>query len=167
MGGCEKAGKQVAFAPFVNYLFEILAIMSIEEEKAIAFKKLEEVIHAAIPTGFCFGELYKMPSWYISLEDYPDGYHCAKNQPLPFLSIANQKSHIALYHMGMYAEPSLLEWFEKSHLEQTGKKADLGKSCIRFKKPGDIPFDLIADLMTRMTAAQWIKLYEERFRKKP
>lgn len=139
--------------------------MSTGQEKEKAFQKLQEVISTAIPSGFAFGELYKMPSWYVPLEIYPDGYHCQKNQPLPFLSVANQKSHIAVYHMGMYADPALLDWFESEYLKRTGKKPDMGKSCIRFKKPGDIPFELIAELAAKMSPSDWIRLYESAFRK--
>ncbi len=136
-----------------------------EAEKEQAFAKLQQVIQEAIPKGFAFGELYKMPSWYISLEDYPAGYHCAAQQPLPFLSVALQKAHIAVYHMGVYANPELYAWFVEAYENQTGKKPDMGKSCIRFKKPDQIPFELMAELVSRMSPAEWISLYESSFRK--
>jgi len=135
------------------------------QDKEQAFLQLQKTIHDNIPPGFSAGELYKMPSWFISLEDYPAGYHCKKNEPLPFLSVALQKSHIAIYHMGMYAEPTLLNWFETEFQKRTGKKPDMGKSCIRFKKPGEIPFELLGELVSKMTPSDWIKLYEAAFRK--
>jgi hypothetical protein len=79
--------------------------------------------------------------------------------------VALQKSHIAVYHMGMYAEPTLLNWFETEFQKRTGKKPDMGKSCIRFKKPGEIPFELLGELVSKMTPSDWIKLYEAAFRK--
>lgn len=138
---------------------------NLQIEKELAFRQLQQVISDNLPAGFSFGELYKMPSWFISLEDYPEGYHCKKNEPLPFLSVALQKSHIAVYHMGMYAEPTLLNWFQTEFQMRTGKKPDMGKSCIRFKKPGEIPFDLLGELVSKMTPSDWIKLYEASFRK--
>jgi hypothetical protein len=133
------------------------------EEKELAFQQLIEVIKQHVPEGFTFGELYKMPSWYVSLEDYPKGYHCKKNEPLPFLSVANQKSHIAIYHMGLYADEALYSWFIGNYPAEIGKKPDIGKSCIRFKKPSEIPFEYIALLVSRMNPAQWIALYESSF----
>ena len=130
-----------------------------------AFQMLQEAIQAGIPAGFAFGELYKMPSWYVPLEIYPAGYHCQKGQPLPFLSIAMQKSHLAVYHMGMYADPELYAWFSSEYEKVTGKKPDIGKSCIRFKKHEEIPFGVIGDLVARMTPQAWISLYESAFRK--
>jgi hypothetical protein len=132
-------------------------------EKEIAFQQLQEVITRCIPAGFTFGELYKMPSWYISLKDYPQGYHCKKNEPLPFLSVANQKSHIAIYHMGLYADEVLYNWFIENYEKKTGKKPDIGKSCIRFKKPSDIPFDFIGELASQMKPAGWIAIYESKY----
>ncbi len=107
-----------------------------------------------------------MPSWYVSLDDYPAGYHCNANQPLPFLSVACTKSHIAIYHMGLYADQKLYDWFLAEYETNTGKKPDMGKSCIRFKKPEGIPFDLIGNLVARMNPDEWISLYEASFLKK-
>lgn len=136
------------------------------DEKEIAFLKLQEVINQHVPEGFAFGELYKMPSWFVPLEVYPAGYHCQKNQPLPFLSVANTKTHLALYHMGIYADAELYKWFTEAFEKETGKKPDMGKSCIRFKKAADIPFALIGRLMEQMSPAKWIATYEAAFRKK-
>lgn len=136
------------------------------DDKALAFARLQELINQRIPAGFTFGELYKMPSWFVSLEDYPAGYHCQKNQPLPFLSVACTKSHIAIYHMGVYADADLYNWFVSAFEKETGKKPDMGKSCIRFKKPSDIPFALVGELVARMLPAEWISLYESKFLKK-
>jgi hypothetical protein len=136
---------------------------SLLNEKELAFQQLQEVISSNIPSGFTFGELYKMPSWFISLADYPAGYHCKKNEPLPFLSVANQKSHIAVYHMGLYADDELFAWFNENYEKKTGKKPDIGKSCIRFKKPSDIPFEFIGELVSRMKPSAWISLYESKF----
>ena len=82
---------------------------------------------------------------------YPNGYHCDPKLPLPFAGIASQKNFIALYHMGIYANPELLQWFINEYPKHSKQKLDMGKSCIRFKKWDQIPFDLIAELMQKMT----------------
>jgi hypothetical protein len=136
---------------------------SLPSEKDLAFLHLQKVVSDHLPDGFTYGELYKMPSWFISLQDYPPGYHCKKNEPLPFLSVASQKSHIAIYHMGLYADEKLYNWFTENYEKQTGKKPDIGKSCIRFKKPSDIPFEFIAELVSKLKPADWIALYESKY----
>jgi hypothetical protein len=80
--------------------------------------------------------------------------------PVPFLNIASQKNTITVYHMGMYANPKLEKWFVDAYTKTTGKKADKGKSCLRYKKPEDIPYDLIGELASKITVDEWIELYE-------
>jgi hypothetical protein len=96
---------------------------------------------------------------------YPAGYHCKPSEPLPFAGIASQKNSINLYHMGIYAQPSLLEWFVKEFPKHTAQKLDMGKSCIRFKKLEDIPYQLIGKLMTKMTVEDWIEIYESKVKR--
>lgn len=91
---------------------------------------------------------------------YPAGYHCDPKTPLPFLAIASQKNFIALYHMGIYAKPELLKWFTTEYPKHSTAKLDMGKSCIRFKKPEHIPYTLIAELAKKMTVKDWIATYE-------
>ena len=93
---------------------------------------------------------------------YPAGYHCKPAEPLPFAAIASQKNSINLYHMGIYSDPALLEWFVSEYPKHCRQKLDMGKSCIRFKKPEDIPFALIGELMKKMSVQQWISLYESK-----
>jgi len=95
---------------------------------------------------------------------YPPGYHVSPDIPLPFISIANQKNYIALYHMGIYADPKLLDWFTKEYPAHCTRKLDMGKSCIRFKKPEEIPFLLIQELISKMTCEEWIQVYESRIK---
>lgn len=97
---------------------------------------------------------------------YPKGYHCTPELPLPFLSIASQKNSINLYHMGIYADEKLLHWFQEEFPKHSKKKLDMGKSCMRFKKPEDIPYELIGELARKMTPQDWIEKYENAFVKK-
>ena len=107
-----------------------------------------------------------MISYVVPLSFYPAGYHCDPKQPLPFAAIANQKNSVNLYHMGMYARPALLSWFAEEYRKATGKKPDMGKSCIRFSKPEHIPLELIGDLFGRISVDDWIDLYQAAFLKK-
>jgi hypothetical protein len=96
---------------------------------------------------------------------YPSGYHCDPKLPLPFINLASQKNFIALYHMGIYADKNLESWFVSEYPKHVKTKLDMGKSCIRFKKMDDIPFDFIGELATKVTVEDWILNYEKAFRK--
>ena len=98
--------------------------------------------------------------WVVPHELYPPGYHCDPKQPLPFIGIGSQKNHIALYHMGIYSDPKLLAWFESEWPKHSNRKLDMGKSCIRFKKPEHVTISLIAELAAKMTPSEWIERYE-------
>lgn len=138
---------------------------SMDAEKATSLKQLAEVISANIPDGFEAQIQYNMPSWVVPLSLYPPGYHCKSDTPLPFISMAAQKNHLALYHMGLYANPWLMDWFEAELKAAIGKKPDIGKSCIRFKYGDEIPFGLIGELCSKMAVGEWIQLYESDFKK--
>lgn len=138
----------------------------VPEERSLSFRKLYETISQNLPQGFQEQLSYGMIGWNIPLETYPAGYHCTPNTPLPFINLASQKSFIALYHMGIYAEPDLLNWFVADYPKYCSRKLDRGKSCIRFKKVDDIPFKLIAELCQKITPQDWILLYEREFKKK-
>ncbi|ASW76030.1 hypothetical protein IQ37_08540 [Chryseobacterium piperi] len=140
-------------------------ISKIPEERKEAFKRLFDIINDSLPSGFKDNISYGMIGWAIPLETYPAGYHCAPGSPLPFINLASQKNFIALYHMGIYAKPELLEWFVSEYPKHSTKKLDLGKSCVRFKKMDGIPFELIAEVCKKMTVEDWIECYETNFKK--
>ena len=137
----------------------------IPEDRKVGFNKLRDVILKNIPEGFqeCMG--YGMMGYSVPHAIYPNGYHCDPKMPLPFAGLASQKNFIAFYHMGIYANPELLEWFTSEFPKHSKKKLDMGKSCMRFKKPEDIPFELIGELMQKMTVPDWINTYESVFKK--
>lgn len=139
---------------------------SIPEDRIAAFTKLRKMVKKNLPKGFSEEMNYGMPGYVVPLSTYPDGYHCKKNTPLPFANLANQKNFIAVYHMGMYAQPAIKDWFEKEYAERCKYKLDMGKSCIRLKKMDDIPYDLIGELFQKMSMQEWIDLYEEKLMKK-
>jgi len=122
--------------------------------------ELRKVIKKNLPKGFKEVMSYGMVGYVVPHSTYPNGYHCDPKLPLPFLNIASQKNFIAVYHMGIYSDPKLLEWFVTEFPKHSKTKFDMGKSCIRFKKPADIPFALIGELASKMTPEQWIEKYE-------
>lgn len=132
----------------------------IPEERRAAVEKLRETIVENLPEGFQETVGYGMIGYCVPHRLYPAGYHCDPKQPLPFAGIASQKHFIALYHMGLYANEELLEWFVSEFPKYSKRKLDMGKSCIRFKKPDDIPFELIGQLMQKMSVEDWVTLYE-------
>lgn len=137
----------------------------ISSEKQEAFKLLRETVKSNIPHGFEETIQYQMIAYVVPLNAYPKGYHCSANTPLPFISIAAQKNFIALYHMGIYADQQLYQWFIYEYSIRVKRQPDVGKSCIRFKKYSDIPFDLIGQLCKKMTVQNWIDSYESHFLK--
>ncbi|WP_426095763.1 DUF1801 domain-containing protein [Flavobacterium sp. DSR2-3-3] len=132
----------------------------ISVEKKDSFAKLRENILENIPNGFVEQMSYGMIGYVVPHSIYPSGYHCDRKLPLPFINIASQKNFIALYHMGIYANPELLKWLIKEYPKHSAQKLDMGKSCIRFKKMDQIPFELIAELVQKMSVQEWITCYE-------
>ena len=140
--------------PIQNY------INAIPEERKPYFLKLRETILQNIPKGFEEQLSYGMIGYIVPFSIYPKGYHCNTKLPLPFVNIANQKNFISLYHMGIYVKPDLYDWFVAEYPKHSKQKLDMGKSCIRFKKMDQIPYDLIAELIQKITPDNWIEYYE-------
>ena len=141
-------------------------ISQVPEERQEALKKLRKVITDNLPDGFEEGIQYKMIGYYVPHSVYPDGYHCDPKTPLPFMSFASQKNSVNLYHSGIYANKELHDWFVNEYPKHNSRKLDMGKSCIRFKKIEEIPFELIGELTRKMTCEEWIDIYETALKKK-
>ena len=135
-------------------------IENTSENHKEAVVKLMDVVKNNIPEGFKEMINYGMIGFVVPHEIYSDGYHCDPKLPLPFINIASQKNFISFYHMGLYASKEHFDWFLSEYTKVSTKKIDMGKSCIRFKKPEDIPFDLIGRLVKRISVKDWIELYE-------
>tara|TARA_R110002012_G_scaffold322106_1_gene555844 strand:- start:30124 stop:30582 length:459 start_codon:yes stop_codon:yes gene_type:complete len=135
------------------------------EERQEVLKKLRVTIKNNLPQDFEEGIQYGMIAYYVPHSIYPDGYHCNPKEPLPFMSFASQKNSINLYHMGIYSVPEIHDWFVTEYPKHCKRKLDMGKSCIRFKKMEEIPFELIAELCKKMTVKQWITIYETNIKK--
>ena len=136
-------------------------INSLSFEKKDAINKIVSSIRENLPKGFHEQMNYGMPSWVVPHSIYPDGYHCSPELPLPFLGLYARKNFIALYHMGIYANDDLMRWFKQVYPNHSKYKLDMGKSCIRFKRLDDIPFELIGELCSKMTVKEWITVYEK------
>ena len=139
-------------------------ILELPEDRKIAITKLREVISTNLPSGFKEEMSYGMIGYVVPHSLYPDGYHCDPKLPLPFACIASQKNFIAFYHMGVYADKKLLDWFIKEYPKHSKQKLDMGKSCIRFKKLDQIPYDLIGELIGKIKVKDWIKVYETNYK---
>ncbi|PIF45507.1 uncharacterized protein DUF1801 [Chryseobacterium sp. 52] len=136
-------------------------LINVPEDRSEAFNKLHDSIVTNLPKGFEPGISYGGLGYVVPHTVYPAGYHCKPSEPLPFAGIASQKNTINFYHMGIYSDPQLLEWFVAEYPKHTQQKLDMGKSCVRFKKFDDIPYQLIGELMKKMSAREWIELYEK------
>ena len=141
-------------------------INELPADRKKAIEELRKEIKKNLPKGFEEGMGYGMIGYSVPHKLYPAGYHCTPELPLPFVSIASQKNFIAVYHMGIYAMPELLKWFVDEYPKHTTTKLDMGKSCMRFKKPDQIPFKLFGELAKKVTVQEWIDCYEEKFIKK-
>lgn len=140
-------------------------IKTIDAERKPAFEKLRETISKNLPKGFEECISYGMPAFVVPHKIYPNGYHCKPTEPLPFISIAAQKTAISVYHMGMYMDKSLYNWFVAEYPKHCKTKIDIGKSCIKFKKVDDIPYNLIGELVKKITVKDWIEKYESLLKK--
>ena len=135
-------------------------IANLPDDRKKPVSQLRKAILDNLPQGFEEVMSSGMLGYVVPHRLYPNGYHCDAKQPLPFMCVASQKNFVALYHMGIYADKELLDWFTKEYSKQSKTKLDMGKSCIRFKKPDEIPLNLIGKLASKISVKQWIALYE-------
>jgi hypothetical protein len=136
-------------------------IAGLPEDRKAVIADIRAAINKNIPAGFKEQMCYGMIGWVVPHELYPPGYHCDPTKPLMLMSLASTKGHISLHHMGLYGSGPLTEWFRRSWAKATPKKLDMGKACVRFKKPDDIPVKLIGELASKLTPQQWVEAYEK------
>ena len=149
--------------PNGNTVQEILN--NVPEDRKEAFNNLHNVIVKNLPKGFEAAISYGGLGYVVPHSIYPSGYHCKPSEPLPFAGISSQKNSVNFYHMGIYSDPKLFNWFVSEYPKHSKQKLDMGKSCIRFKKMDEIPFDLIGELMKKMSVKQWINIYENNLKR--
>lgn len=135
-------------------------LTNLPDDRRAGIEAMRQAVLGGLDKGFEEGMQYGMIGFFVPHSRYPAGYHCDSKQPLPFAGIASQKKHLTIYFMQLYMNPDELKWFE-SEFAKTGKKLDMGKSCIRFKKLDDIPLDLLRRTVKRISADRYIELYEK------
>lgn len=140
-------------------------IALLPDDRKAAVQKLRDTIVKNLPKGFEEVMAYGMIAFVVPHSKYPKGYHCDPKLPLQFACLASQKNYIAFHHMGLYADKVLLNWFTEEYPKYSKTKLDMGKGCVRFKKPDQIPYELIGALMKKITPDKWIEMYESAFRK--
>lgn len=141
-------------------------IEALPEDRRPVIENLRNVVLRNLPQGFEEQISYGMIGYVVPLSKYPNGYHTKKDEPLPFISIASQKNHIALYHMGLYGNKEIEKWFKDEYAKYVPTKLDMGKSCIRFKNPKHIPYNLIGELCKKITVNEHINFYEKLLKEK-
>ena len=140
-------------------------LSELSDERRLALSKLRDTVKTNLPEGFEEVMNYGMIGYVVPHSLYPAGYHCNPELPLPFINIASQKQHIGLYHMGIYADEDLLQWFIKEYPNHSNTKLDMGKSCIRFKKIDAVPYKLIGELCSKIQVRDWITMYESQVKR--
>jgi hypothetical protein len=151
---------QSTAADVMAYLAEL------PEDRRTVVNQLREVILDNLSPEFTEIMNYGMIGYVIPHSVYPAGYHCNPKLPLPFMGLASQKNSVNLYHMGIYADDKLLDWFVTEYPKHAKSKLNMGKSCINFKKIDDIPYQLVGQLVQKMDASAWIELYETNLKPK-
>jgi hypothetical protein len=134
-------------------------LAQLPEDRREAIAAFREVILANLPAGVEEGMQYGMIGYFIPHSRYPNGYHCDPKQPLPFVHLASQKAHMAFYAFCLYPDTELKQWFQEAYAA-AGKKLDMGAACMRFKRLDQVPLDVIAQLLQRVTVEKFIEVYE-------
>jgi hypothetical protein len=140
-------------------------LAALPEDRRQVMEAVRDLVNAHLPEGYEEGVQYGMIGWFVPHSRYPAGYHTNPRQPLPYMALAAQKQHFSLYMMGLYVASSAdgdtadVAWFRDAWAA-TGKKLDLGKSCLRFKRLDDLALDVVAAAVARVPAATYIERYE-------
>ena len=132
---------------------------SLPEDRRKAIRAVRAAINRRLPNGYAQGMQYGMIGWFVPHKIYPAGYHCDPTQPVPFVGLASQKNYMSLYLMCIYGDEKHRKWFE-AEWDKTGKKRNMGKSCVRFKKLDDLPLDLIEEAVARIPVDEFLAHYE-------
>jgi uncharacterized protein YdhG (YjbR/CyaY superfamily) len=132
-------------------------IASLPADRRDAIAAVRKVVKKNLPKGFEEGLQFGMPSWYVPLAKYPDTYN---GKPLLLAGLAAQKGYNALYLLSVYGDPALQTWFVDAY-ERSGKKLDMGKSCVRFKSLEDLPLEVVGEAIARVGYDDYIARYEQ------
>jgi hypothetical protein len=135
-------------------------LAALPEDRRAALSAVRAAIVKALPKGYAEGIQYGMIGYHVPHSIYPAGYHCDPKQPLPFASLASQKSHMALYLFCTYLDEAQATWFRDAWTA-TGKRLDMGKSCVRFKRLEDVPLEVVSEAIRRVPVKAFIERYEQ------
>ncbi len=141
-------------------------VQSLAPERQEIIQKMRAVLKENLPEGYEEEISYGMIGYVIPFSIYPAGYAVKPKVPLPLINLASQKNHIALYHTAIYAMKDVYDWFVAEYPKHCKTKLDMGKGCIRFKKPDDIPYELIGELAKKISVQDWIDVYDNQVRRK-
>lgn len=133
-------------------------LASLPTDRREAVETVRQVINRHLRPGFKEGMQYGMIGWFVPHSIYPPGYHCDPKQPLPFASLASQKNYISLYMMGLYSEAEEAQF--RARWTATGRKLNMGKCCVRFKRAEDAALDVIGEAISRISVEEHIQRYE-------
>jgi len=133
---------------------------SLPEDRREAIATVRAVVNEHLPEGYEEGISYGMIGWFVPHRLYPAGYHCDPRQPLPFASLASQKRYMSLYLMCIYGDEGQRRWFEEAWAE-TGRKLDMGKSCMHFRRVEDLALEVIGEAVARVPVAAFVAHYEK------
>ena len=131
-------------------------IASLPEERLEPITKLRKVIKKNLPKGFQEEMSYGMIGYVVPHIIYPSGYHCDPKLPLPLMNLGSQKNFIVLHHMAMYGDKKLFDWFVAKYETEVDSKLDMGKGCVRFKKMDKIPYELIGELVAKLSVEDYV-----------
>ncbi|WP_145377172.1 DUF1801 domain-containing protein [Symmachiella dynata] len=134
-------------------------LAELPDDRRKAIEAVRAVILKNLPSGYEEGMQYGMIGYFVPHSLYPAGYHCNPQEPLPFASLASQKNYMSLYLMCTYSDPGQETWFREAWAK-TGKKLNMGKSCVRFKKLEDLPLKVIGQAIKRVSVKKFISYYE-------
>ncbi len=132
---------------------------SLHADRKAALQKIRAAVNKGLPKGYKEGIQYGFIGWFVPHSVYPDGYHCDPKQPVPFAGLASQKNYISLYLMCVYGDEGHKSWFEKAW-KKSGKKLDMGKSCVRIKSIDDVPLDVVTETVKRVPVEAFLANYE-------
>ena len=141
-------------------------LKALPEDRRKAISAVRDVILASLPKGYAECMQYGMIGYVVPHSLYPAGYHCRPSEPLTYAMLASQKNHMALYLMCAYGDPKTNEWFRKAYAA-AGKKLDMGKACVRFKKLEDLPLDVIGQVIARVPVKTYIERVEQVLKRSP
>ena len=141
-------------------------LAALPPERREVVSRLHEIIQDNLKGGFETGMGYGMLSYHVPLRRYPAGYHCNPEQPVPFMNLASQKNYVAVYHSALYMK-DIDSWFRAAYQQECGRKADMGKCCIRLKHLDAVPYALIGQLTAKVTLDEWLAYYQKQVPRKP